>query len=370
MDWFFKSKSELPAVTHLQQKRTQQIDSLKTYNHNVAEIKRDEEYRVSFTVSGHTVALNITLPPKFPEDKPIVKVSPPLRHPWVSKHMLVIGCRSLNNFVVNSVLGRVIRDIVTEFEKSPPVVFAESTNQPPSHMPALPYPQGMPAFPQSMPPPYGQPSTVAGNVGMYPMPGHTMPPVNGSSMYPTTSNTQGNDVLGAHNFQVQTEFPELQNKSIDELKILMEDEEKLLNMVLYSEQMERLKDERNKLNESCEELSKTNMSYKPELESRKEKLKEAYNKMLEARNSFDMKCLHQQSINEQLSPESILYNLKVSVADADTESEELAESYLDNKIETDEFLKSFMDSRIKVHLRKVKEDKLHQMLTERGGVSF
>ncbi|XP_033125736.1 vacuolar protein sorting-associated protein 37A-like [Anneissia japonica] len=369
MAWFFKSKSELPPVTHLQQKRTQQIDSLKTFNHNVAEIKRDEEYRVSFTISGHTVALNISLPPQFPEDKPIVKVSPPLRHKWVNKSMYVTGCISLNNFVVNSVLGRVIREIVTEFEQYPPVVFAES-NQQPSHLPGgLPYPQNMQNFPQNL---YGQPSTGAGNVGMFPMPSDGPSPMYTVSVpNHTTSSTIGNGIaLGAQNYIVPSDYPELHNLSIEELKVLIEDEEKLLEMVINSEQLKKLKAERSKLNDTCEELAKTNMSYKPEIEIRKKKLKDSYDKMMATRNSFERKCLRQQSINEQYSAESILYNLKVSAADADTESEDVAQSFLDNNLETDEFLKSFMDSRIKAHMRRVKEEKLHHMITQRGGGTF
>jgi len=36
------------------------------------------------------------LPPHFPQDKPILKVVPPVSHSWVDDKMTVTGCYSLN----------------------------------------------------------------------------------------------------------------------------------------------------------------------------------------------------------------------------------------------------------------------------------
>ena len=38
-----------------------------------------------------------TLPPQFPQDKPHVKVVPPVRHPWVNDQMIVTGSPGLNS---------------------------------------------------------------------------------------------------------------------------------------------------------------------------------------------------------------------------------------------------------------------------------
>lgn len=37
------------------------------------------------------------LPPQFPQDKPCIKVQPPVRHPWVDSNSKVVGCPNLNN---------------------------------------------------------------------------------------------------------------------------------------------------------------------------------------------------------------------------------------------------------------------------------
>ena len=44
-----------------------------------------------------------TLPAQFPQERPVVTVSPGVRHPWVDTQMKVTGCPSINN-VSNIVL--------------------------------------------------------------------------------------------------------------------------------------------------------------------------------------------------------------------------------------------------------------------------
>jgi hypothetical protein len=48
----------------------------------------------------HLMATNINfsnLPPQFPQEPPLVKIAPPMQHPWISDKMIVTGCPSLNN---------------------------------------------------------------------------------------------------------------------------------------------------------------------------------------------------------------------------------------------------------------------------------
>ncbi|KAK3726902.1 hypothetical protein QZH41_016696 [Actinostola sp. cb2023] len=86
------AKSNIPPTTALQQQRLKQIDTLKAFHLNVTEVQRDVEYRVTIFVGTSTVYLNVTLPPQFPNEKPVVKVSPPLQHPWVNDQVCRGGC--------------------------------------------------------------------------------------------------------------------------------------------------------------------------------------------------------------------------------------------------------------------------------------
>ncbi|KAK2170577.1 hypothetical protein LSH36_2g16050 [Paralvinella palmiformis] len=68
---------------------------------SVSEIQRDVEYRVNTVVNGSTISLLISLPPNFPQDKPLVKVSPRVAHSWINDQMIVVGSHGLNNVRIN-----------------------------------------------------------------------------------------------------------------------------------------------------------------------------------------------------------------------------------------------------------------------------
>ncbi|KAI0234874.1 Vacuolar protein sorting-associated protein 37A [Lamellibrachia satsuma] len=119
--------SNLPPPTALQTQREAQIQQLKIFNQNVSEIQRDVEYLVKCTIHATTISLHIALPAEFPQEKPLVRVSPPLTHPWVNEQMLVTGCPGINNFMVHSDLGKVTREIVEEFRRRSPILHVQPT---------------------------------------------------------------------------------------------------------------------------------------------------------------------------------------------------------------------------------------------------
>ncbi|MGH0140531.1 UNVERIFIED_CONTAM: hypothetical protein FKN15_076466 [Acipenser sinensis] len=89
MNWIFplsKGSGSLPPLTSLQQQRQRQIESLKTAHSSLAEIQKDVEYRIPFTVNNTTISINILLPPQFPQEKPAVSVYPRVRHRLVDSH--------------------------------------------------------------------------------------------------------------------------------------------------------------------------------------------------------------------------------------------------------------------------------------------
>ncbi|KAJ7378030.1 Vacuolar protein sorting-associated protein 37A [Desmophyllum pertusum] len=169
MSWIFgptkTTKSQLPPTTALQQQRLKQIESLRTF-HNITEVQRDVEYRVTFNVGNSTVFLNITLPPQFPNERPIVKVAPPLRHPWVNDQMVVMGCPGINGFYMHSNLGRAITEVVKEFSDHPPQFLPPLTSQPQfptssSGYQPLPQYSLIPGFQMGYPPQSTAPSSTS-----------------------------------------------------------------------------------------------------------------------------------------------------------------------------------------------------------------
>ncbi|XP_043496140.1 vacuolar protein sorting-associated protein 37A isoform X1 [Polistes fuscatus] len=113
----FRGENENVAV-----KRKRQIDTLKIFNDNVAELREDVEYQVQFNAGERRMAIMVSLSPEFPLEKPVLRVSPPINHPWCNEHSEITSAPGLLNFTVHSDLGRVVQAIIREFSKNPPQV--------------------------------------------------------------------------------------------------------------------------------------------------------------------------------------------------------------------------------------------------------
>ncbi|RVE75645.1 hypothetical protein OJAV_G00000830 [Oryzias javanicus] len=148
MNWLFsasKGSGPLP-LNSLQQQRQRQIESLKAAHPSVAEIQKDVEYRIPFTVNNSTISVNILLPQQFPQEKPVVSVYPPVGHHLVdSNNGTTISSPLITNFGMHSDLGKVIQSLLDEFWKSPPALMSSSSA-------GFPYsglykPAGIPPYP-------------------------------------------------------------------------------------------------------------------------------------------------------------------------------------------------------------------------------
>nr|XP_042697862.1 vacuolar protein sorting-associated protein 37A isoform X3 [Chrysemys picta bellii] len=87
----------LPALTSLQQQKQRQIESLRNAHSAIAEIQKDVEYRLPFTVNNLTININVLLPPQFPQEKPVISVFPPIRHHLMDKQGVYVACPLISN---------------------------------------------------------------------------------------------------------------------------------------------------------------------------------------------------------------------------------------------------------------------------------
>lgn len=111
----FRGENENVAV-----KRKRQIDTLKIFNDNVIELRENVDYQVEFQAGERRMAIMVSLLPNFPLEKPVLRVSPPISHPWCNEHSEITSAPGLLNFSVHSDLGRVVQAIIREFSKNPP----------------------------------------------------------------------------------------------------------------------------------------------------------------------------------------------------------------------------------------------------------
>ncbi|CAC5414524.1 VPS37 [Mytilus coruscus] len=371
MNWLIgnKSKSTAQSQTNLQAHRTKQIDSLKKANLNPIEIIPNTEYRVTFRCGNNNITLVITLPPQFPQDPPTITVEPLVNHTWVDTQGKLIGCPSLSSFTMHSSLGQITQSIIEEFRRSPPSLVSQGFN------PGAPiqYPHtglqpgaqgGAPGYPMyGGYNPYTSPSLPPQTVTTPTVPSSssgpstvTTPTVPSSSSGPSVPDDELRvpDVFAA--------FPELKTKSLTELNGLLNEEDKILEMIQKMSEVSKMKEDREKLSNECIELAKENLSKKPKIQQMRQWVGEKNQLFEKSREEFERDQEKLMSLSDTFHPTNIQTNMKVALMEAEEESEKVVDEFLNKKMEIDEFTQKFLQIRMQSHCRRAKEEKLNQLI--------
>uniref|UniRef100_A0A669ERR3 VPS37A subunit of ESCRT-I n=1 Tax=Oreochromis niloticus TaxID=8128 RepID=A0A669ERR3_ORENI len=375
MNWFFptsKGSGSLPPLNSLQQQRQRQIESLKAAHPSLAEIQKDVEYRIPFTVNNSTISVNILLPPQFPQEKPVVSVFPPVGHHLVdSNNGTMIKSPLITNFGMHSDLGKVIQSLLDEFWKSPPALMSSG----PSGFPYMykssgiaPYPN--PAFhfgsrhmgPSQTPPPGPAPAPM-------PHPGvdSALGPPRAPAPYGIISDLplpvpigDSETGLNGHVYkmpEIPESFPELCDMNLTQLSDMSENEDVLLNFFVSLPQLKQVTSDKEELINSILDMAS---KFLPYMFACKHSLIILY---LSFMFCF---CLFYFIPYQSCSLNTLQARLKVAAHQAEEESEETAENFLEGRIDIDEFLNSFMEKRTLCHSRRAKEEKLQQSINTHG----
>lgn len=381
MNWLFPLSSKgsgpipPPPLSSLQQQRQRQIDSLKAAHPSLAEIQKDVEYRIPFTVNSSTISLNVLLPPQFPQEKPVVSVYPPVGHHLVDgNNGTMVTSPLITNFGMHSDLGKVIQSLLDEFWKSPPALTAPSG---PTGFPYMYKPSGMPPYPtQGFH--YGpRPGQAPGPAPM-PHPGvdTTHCPPRAPAPYglitdlplpvPTVDSQTG---LNGHMYkmpEIPETFPELSELSVSQLKDMSEQEDMLLDIFLSLPQLKQVTSDKEELVTSIVAMAKKNLHMEPQLEEKRQEMLYKYELLTQMKSAFETKMQRQHELSEGCSLSALQARLKVAAHQAEEEAEETAESFLEGRAEIEDFLASFMEKRTLCHSRRAKEEKLQQAINTHG----
>lgn len=71
-----------------------------------------------------------------------------------------------------------------------------------------------------------------------------------------------------------------------------------------------------------------------------------------------------ESKSSSTDPETVLARIKLAAADSEEKSEDIANQFFDSNLTTDEFLEQFKSSRTEMHLRKLKAEKMQELLRQ------
>ncbi|XP_040892115.1 vacuolar protein sorting-associated protein 37A isoform X2 [Toxotes jaculatrix] len=391
MNWLFplsKGSGPLPPLNSLQQQRQRQIDSLKAAHPSLAEIQKDVEYRIPFTVNNSTISVNILLPPQFPQEKPVVSVYPPVGHHLVdSNNGTMITSPLITNFGMHSDLGKVIQSLLDEFWKSPPALMSTAG---PAGFPYMYKPSGIAPYPTQAfhygprhvgpgqtPPPGPGP---APSPAPAPMPHPGVDSAHGPPRAPApyglisdlplpvpTGDSQAG--LNGHMYkmpEIPESFPELCDMSMTQLSDMSENEDVLLQFFVSLPQLKQVTNDKEELVTSIVDMAKKNLQMEPQLEGRRQEMLYKYEQLTQMKSAFETKMQRQHELSESCSLSTLQARLKVAAHQAEEESEETAENFLEGRIDIDEFLSSFMEKRTLCHSRRAKEEKLQQSINTHG----
>ncbi|OBS77924.1 hypothetical protein A6R68_19685, partial [Neotoma lepida] len=235
---------------------------------SIAEIQKDVEYRLPFTVNNLTININILLPPQFPQEKPVISVYPPIRHHLMDNQGLYVTSPLVSNINQNGL-------------------------------------------------------------------GYKMP-----------------DIPDA--------FPELSELSVSQLTDMNEQEEVLLEQFLMLPQLKQIITDKEDLVKRIEELARKNLLLEHSLETKRQTILDKYELLIQMKSTFEKKMQRQHELSESCSASALQARLKVAAHEAEEESDNIAEDFLEGKTEIDDFLSSFKEKRTICHCRRAKEEKLHQ----------
>ena len=402
----FRGENENVAV-----KRKRQIDTLKIFNDNVVELREDVEYQVQFNAGDRRMAIVVSLSPEFPMEKPVLRVSPPISHPWCNEHSEVTSAPGLLNFTVHSDLGRVVQAIIREFSKNPPQLLEDVSpvkshrdlqgrNSPSYSLQQYPeVPTSYNSYYTTQYPQY----SVSANTSIYNY-NHT----NSGTAYVTDSHTKfgspsqhsayiatsrsssihntdpsryNSTYLNSHysnaNYrqqslpsQAQTKprqsvaFPELNGLTNEELKRLTEDDDKLDE---FLDNHSNLKDINIAIDEAIDWVQKTaeaNVAKEPELRELQSDVASKVQTVTVLKARYDQLIQRYNKLSDVFTPDHIKECLKKAADESHEESEKIAEDFLNRKIDVERFLSTYIECRKLGQARRTKEEKLAHQLNE------
>ncbi|XP_077164627.1 vacuolar protein sorting-associated protein 37B [Paroedura picta] len=154
----------------------------------------------------------------------------------------------------------------------------------------------------------------------------------------------------------------LEGLSLQQLNELLEDEEQLQSMAREMEEAQNVQLSKDMTLASNRSLAEGNLLYQPKLDALKTALTQKYQELHVLFEAYQIKKtkLDRQSSNASL--ETLLALLQTEGAKIEEDTENMAEKFLDGQVPLDTFIDEYQSQRKLAHLRRVKIEKLQEMV--------
>ncbi|KAM4616680.1 VPS37B subunit of ESCRT-I a [Polymixia lowei] len=150
--------------------------------------------------------------------------------------------------------------------------------------------------------------------------------------------------------------------TMTQLNELLEDDEKLTKIVQEMEEMQEVQQSKEMTLASNRNLAEQNLALQPRLDHKKDQLTKHYSCLQESFEAYQLRksTLDHKSGNTSL--DILLALLQAEGAKIEEETENMADSFLDGDVTLDTFIDAYRSKRKLAHLRRVKIEKLQDMV--------
>ncbi|CAL1615212.1 unnamed protein product [Knipowitschia caucasica] len=157
-------------------------------------------------------------------------------------------------------------------------------------------------------------------------------------------------------------FDNFSGYSMAQLNEVLEDDEKLTKMVQEMNEMQEVQQSKEETLVNNRTLAELNLSLQPKLELQKEQLTKRYSHLQECFESFQLRKSTLDHSSGNMSLDTLLALLQAEGAKIEEDTENMADCFLDGDMTLDSFVDSYQSQRKLAHLRRVKIEKLQEMV--------
>ncbi|KAL0094555.1 hypothetical protein F4703DRAFT_1819430 [Phycomyces blakesleeanus] len=314
----------------LQDVKRQQIGSLYIHNSAVSVAVEGQLYEIPWSSTEDDFFILVLLPPQFPDEPPVITISPPgTRHPLIKEDL--ISNEGQFQWTPSSNLGVLVKSIRDEFNRQPPV---KNKNEP-LYAPQIPRPNNNNVNIINN---NNNNNNNSNNSHYSHRPPPAIPTANQSTL-PSSSGLTNNEYMA-----ISHTTPEQAHELLTS--------DYAFDLFFHSlERVQNLKTVQGELRNGNESIAYKNLNRQDGLtllRSEVEALDAEYKKLKE---EFDVKEQQQQEAFSRFSASTVLTRLKSGVYEYDEMSESVAQSFLDGDLNHDVFVKQFREMRKVYHLR-------------------
>ncbi|CAL8364587.1 unnamed protein product [Lota lota] len=149
--------------------------------------------------------------------------------------------------------------------------------------------------------------------------------------------------------------------STSELRELLQNEDKMDQIINLNEKFQELQLQRESLLASNRGLAEESLAHRPPLNTGKLQLAEKYRQLSNLTTACWEKQRQLENHGPKSSPLTAQTLLREEVAQAEEESEELLEKFMEGRVNLESFLESFQSSRKTYHIRRAQVEKVQEL---------